>query len=297
MSEEVKEYERFINQETGEFFDIYDGDRLVITRHNQKEAIQKSLHTKQLNKELKQWGDELGGFVFVLFKYCNNLLEQHQEIIPEDITKLFYLATYVDYNGTLIYDNHCMTRSEMQKLLKMSREKFGQFFNKMKKIGIFSQNTNKNININKEYFSKGEIDKEIKKYYNYTKVYINTIRYLYEHVPQRNQGQLGKYFKMIPYIHRQQNVLSWNPEGLINEIKFMTLKELKEILGYHKNSVKGFMNELLETRLENGEAIVGFFITNVDFWKSVVIINPKVIYGGNFDLPEGKDSIIKWFSK
>ncbi len=289
--------ERFINQDTGEFFEVNDGDRLIIKRNNQKEAIEKSKRTKKLNKELKEWGDELGGFVFVLFKYCNSLLSQHSEIIPEDISKLFYLATYVDYNGMLIYGNNYMSKSDMQNLLKMSREKFSLFFNKMKAIGILSQDTSKNIKINKEYFSKGSLDRDIKKYYDYTRVFINTIRYLYENVPVRNQGQLGNYFKMIPYIHRQQNVLCWNPDGIKSDIQLMTLKDLKDILGYHKNSVKGFINELLSTRLDNGEALIGFFVTDADFWKSVIIVNPKVFYGGNFDLDKGQTDIIKWFNR
>lgn len=297
MFEEKEVVRKLVDIDTGELIEIYDCDKLKIIRGEQKEAIEKSIHTKKLNEELEEWNKELGGFVFVLFKYCNMILQQHKDITPEDITKLFYLATYVDYQGHLVYNNSFMSRSTMQELLSMSREKFTNYFNKMKKSNIFVQDNNKNIKINKEYFAKGEIDKEIKQYYDYTRVYIKTIRYLFEHVPQRKHKQLGNYFKIIPYIHRQQNVLCWNPDSNRNDLRLMHVKDLKDILGYHRNGVRGFIKELLATRLENGEAILGFFRTEYDEGKSYIIINPKVFFGGNFNLEEGKNTITKWFGK
>jgi hypothetical protein len=288
---------KLVDLDTGELIEIYEGDKLKVTRVQQKDAIKKSFETKETNKDMEEWNNELGGFVFVLFKYANKLIEQHEDISSDDITKLFYLATYVDYDGYLVYNESFMTRNDMRILLKLTRKPFDMFFNKMKKLGIFLANKNTNIKINKDYFAKGEIDKEIKQNYDYTRVYIKSIRYLFENVPQRKQKQLGNYFKLIPYIHRQSNVLSLNPESNFSDIQYMKLKDLKEILGYHRNSVKSFINKLLETRLDNDEAILGFFITKADFWESVVIINPKVCYGGNFSLEGGKNAVIKWFGK
>ena len=45
----------------------------------------------------------------------------------------------------------------------------------------------------------------------------------------------------------------------------MTLYDLKEIIGYSKNGIKGFIKEMLSIRLENGESIIGFFVTDPDF--------------------------------
>jgi hypothetical protein len=73
------------------------------------------------------------------------------------------------------------------------------------------------------------------------------------------------------------------------------LSDLKDILGYTHKSVKPFIDSLLETRLENGEAILGFFVTNSDFWKSTVVINPRVFYGGNFDIDGGRNAFTQYF--
>lgn len=293
---ENKIIRKLVDVETGELIiELHEGDNLKITSEEQRKAIQKSFEIKELNEEIRDWNNELGGFVFVLFKYCDLILNQYSEITPEDITKLFYLATYVDYNGYLIFNEKQMKRKDLMLKLDVSRIQFDLFFNKMLKLGILIYK-DKLIKVNKNYFSKGEIDKEIKAHYNYTRLYIKTIRYLYDNVSKRNKGQLGIYFKLIPYIHRQQNVLCWNPDSnKKEEIDLIKLKDVKEIVGYHKNSVKPFIDKLLKTRLENGEAILGFFVTKSDFWESTVIINPRVFYGGNFDIKNGRYEIVKWF--
>lgn len=289
--------EIFINPNTGEYIQLEEGDKLKIIKKKQMDIIEDKNKNSKMNKEMKEWNEDLGGFIFVLFKYCDNILNQHKEIIVEDITKLFYLATYVNNNGYLIYKNKYMQKNDMQYLLDMSREKFSIFFNKMIRLSIFILENKINIKINKEYFTKGSINKDMKKYYDYTRMYIKTIRYLFENVSIRDHKRLGNYFKLIPYIHRQQNVLCWNPECRVEDIKLMTLYDLKEIIGYSKNGIKGFIKEMLSIRLENGESIIGFFVTDPDFWKSVIIVNPKVFYGGNFNIKGGRYTVTKWFGR
>lgn len=244
---------------------------------------------------MKDWNKCLGGFVFVLFKYGNQIFANTPELTQEDITKLFYLVTFMDYDGNLVYNEDLMTKRSMQKLINISREKFSVFFNKLKKLNILIQENNDIIKINKEYFIKGEIDKDIKTDFNYTRLYVNSIRYLYENVPIRKHKQLGAFFKMIPYIHRQQNSLCWNPDSDFADIKLMNVKELKEILGYHENSTMRLINNLIDVKLYNGESIVAFIVKDKDKSKSYIIINPRVFYGGNFNLTNGLKGILKWF--
>jgi len=139
----------FADLETGEVLNLYEGDKWKITTEEQRNTIQKSIKTKELNEDMKIWNNELGGFVFVLFKYCDKLLEQHNEIIPEDITKLFYLATYVDYEGYLIYEDTYMNRKIMMNVLGMTRNPFDKFYNKLIKLEIFIEDNKK-----KELFYK-----------------------------------------------------------------------------------------------------------------------------------------------
>lgn len=281
--------------ETGELIEIYEGDRISIISEEQRKAIQKSVKNKELNEEVKDWNKQLGGFIFVLFKYCNLIMEEYEEITPQDITKLFYLATYVDYDGYLIYEDDYMTKSKMMELLNIKQRKFDDFFKKMTNIKIFIYK-NKIIKINTSYFMKGEITKDIQINNNYTRVYINSIRFLYDNVRISQHSQLGMYFKIIPYIHRQKNVLCHNPDCFEEDIQLMNANELKDKIGYHRNGVRKFINTLLGTKLKNGESILVTVRNDPDEGKSFIMVNPKVIYGGNFGLRNGRETVTKWFS-
>lgn len=288
---------KYVINDDGEILsEVYENDKLLIQRESQKEAIEKSKRTKKLNKEMEKINKELGGFVFALFKYSDDLLNDFPELTPEDITKLFYLATFVDYEGYLIYEDQYMKRKKMQELLKMSNHAFMTFINKVKKLKIIIEDENKNIKIIKDYFSKGELDKEIKEYYDYTRLYIKTIRCLFENVSIRKHKKLGNYFKMIPYIHRQHNILCWNPTSKYENIQRLTVGDLKDILGIHRNTARAFINELLDTTLIDGQEIVVFIKNDKNDANLPILFNPNVFYGGNFDIEGGRDSIMKWFN-
>ena len=297
MEKDNESVRRLYDLDTGNIIEVHKGDTLKLIRKDQKNNIEKIIKSKEATKEMKEWNEQLGGFVFVLFKYCDKIFKDYPDITAEDITKLFYLATYVDYGGYLVYEKAYVNRKILKDMLGLSLKAFDLFFNKMKNNNIFTQDEDKNILINKEYFFKGEVNKEVDKHYNYTRVYVNTIRYLFDNVSKSKHKRLGIYFKLIPFIHRQHNTLCWNPDSDKSEIKLMHVRELQELLGYHRNGVRGFIKELLSVKLDNGESILGFFRTEYDEGKSYIIINPKVFYGGNFNLDEGKSSVVKWFSK
>ena len=280
--------------ETGETIEIHEGDKLKITSLEQRNAIQKSIKKREMNELTKEWNNQFGGFVFILFKYSNLILEKNEEITPEDITKLFYLATYVDYNGFIIYEDNQMSKSIMMKVLNIKKRRFDTFFKRMKDANIFIYE-NKIIKINTEYFIKGEITKEIQIDNNFTRLYVNSIRFIYENVDISKHSQLGIYFKLIPYIHRQRNVLCHNPDCYEDDIKLMNANELKIIIGYHRNGVRKFINSLLSIKLINGESILASVKNDPDEGKSFIIVNPKVIYGGNFNLKKGQEMVTKWF--
>jgi len=54
---------------------------------------------------------------------------------------------------------------------------------------------------------------------------------------------------------------------------------------------------MLKVRLENDEAIIGFWRTDYDEGYSKIIVNPKVFYGGNFNIKGGRQEIIRWFER
>jgi hypothetical protein len=271
--------EEYIKKDTGEvvkgkLIQVKEGDKVKIISKKQNEVIKKSYDIQYNNDIMKEYNQDLGGFIFVLFQYCNTIFPKQKEITEFDISKLFYLATFINYKGCLN-----MNRNELQKILLLSRKNFDLFYNKMIKNNIFTIK-NKIIYINKKYFIKGNIAK-INDKIDYTRMYVNSIRYLYNHIPIRSHSKLGNYFKLIPYIHRQRNILCKNPSSEYEDIKPMELKDLKEILGYTGKSLKVFIKTFLLTYLDNGEPVLMYFNQTANFWESKIIVNPKVFYGGN----------------
>lgn len=296
-AEEVIQY--IVDAETGEIVKlVYNGDKLKVISPSQHKAIDYAIKTKRLDEEIKEWNDFIGGFIFILFKYGDLYFSQFPEIIPQDIAKLFYLATFINYDGYLFLEeeDEFITRTRMKKMLDIGTAQFDIFFNKMKECNIFIQEKKK-IKINTDFFLKGEVTKEIKDNFNFTRAYIYSIRYLFENTPKRSQGRLGLYFKLIPFMHRQQNVICWNPDEPVEQMKPMKVKDLKDKIGYHRNSIREFLKMLYSTKLENGEPIVGTFQTEYDRGEAYIIINPRVFYGGNFNLKGGKNAVLKWFKE
>lgn len=232
-----------------------------------------------------------------MFKYSDELFNQCDGITRSDVTKLFYLATYVDYQGYLIYNHNFMTRKKLQSVLELNRNNFDSFFKKMIELKIIAYDKNKNIMINKGLFIKGNIDTELIEYSNHTRLYIRSIQYLYRHVPKNQHSQLGNYFKLIPYIHRQRNILCLNPDSLPDDAIPMTVDDLKEVLSCHRHTARKFISDMLKVRLEDDEAIIGFWRTDYDEGLSKVIVNPKVFYGGNFNITGGRQEILRWFER
>lgn len=294
MIEENEFSRRLVDVETGELIEIKEGDKLKIITQKQSETIQSIYKDKELNEEMKLWNSELGGFIFVLFKYSNELLKDMTQC---DIVKLFYLATYVDYQGYLIYNHAFMTRKDMQSILGLNRNNFDQFFKKMIDLGVITYDKYKNIQVNKSYFTRGNVENEILKYDNHTRLYIRSIQYLYDHVPKKQHNQLGSYFKLIPYIHRQRNILCSNPDSLPEDAEPLTVYDLQTILDCHRHTARKFITDMLKIRLDNDEAIIGFWRTDYDEGYSKVIVNPRVFYGGNFKVNGGRQDIIRWFER
>lgn len=289
MSESIT----YINKKTGNIIELKQGERLIVVGKKQDEAIQKNKDTIELNNNMILWNNQLGGFVFILFKYNNGII--NDDIKQNDLVRLFYLATFVDYNGYIIYKNSKVKRKDLKQVLKIHRNKVAKFYIKMINYGILFLDEEENIKISDKLFIKGKIDNGYKKLFDYTRIYVNSIRFLYENVSENMHKSLGNYFKMIPYIHRQQNVLCYNPDSPIENIKLMKIGELKQILNYTYRGVSKLIRSLLKVKLKDGSSIIGFFRTDIDESKSYIIINPKVFYGGNFNLPEGSTGILKWF--
>lgn len=230
--------------------------------------------------DLKATALDLGGFIFLQFKTSQPLFD----LKPADITRVIFLATFMNYDGYLSSGWHKMTMDEAYERCRMSKMRFKEFFNTVSEKGIFTVDEI-GIKVSDKYFSKGHANLSSK----YTRIYTYTIRDLYEMEYVFSHKRLGMYFQLIPYVHRQSNILCANPEEHFENIKKFKIRDLQRIFGTSLRATEDFLNAALSAQLDNGAPILSF---NRKSWDEICF-NPDVFYGGNFSEGGGRDFMIE----
>ena len=284
-----------VDIDTGEMLEIYEGDRFI--KAECYEIIRGKQFDRKLTKVMKEWNKNLGGFIFILFQQNDKILNIKEKLTTEKFLKLIYLATYINYDGVLIYKQSPMTKHDMEELMNINRINLNLFLNQMFDLGIMSENAEGRTMISQDYFVKGDLDPKLKKNNNFSRIFINPTRYLFENVPKDRHSKLGAFYKMIPYVHRQWNILCYSPDDMRTDVKAMPFNEIYKILYCHKNTLIDFVEVLNCIRLDNGEGIIALYNSNIyDSNKhKYIMVNPKIYYGGNFNVEGGQEAILKYF--
>lgn len=246
-----------INKETGEIIaDITLGEHQelgVITR-----ATKEQREFLNNNKEHKSFTSSLNGFVTVLYYNNQALFDEkrnpHEKISKANVTRLMMLATYVNYENYLIFDPtyntieeqlggvQYMTKKDIQQILNLKDTTFKQFFKETTSAKILQEDNGKFF-LHKGYFYKGSI-KEHKNSLecNYTRIYIDTVRQVYNGSTNKQHGVLTYVFQLIPCIHYSTNYLCKDVASSHKEISYMNIQDISEFLGLSTN--KGSMSRL-----------------------------------------------------
>jgi len=277
----------YVDAETGERTDYTKEDNPIIITDKERQQQEES-RTKQraMQKKksqvlvMKDYNKEISGkFIFMIYQYCKT----KKELSQADLTRLILMATYVNYDGVLTYDNRTiLTKQNMNNLvLHLHKETYYNFYKKMVRLKIIKEEDNKLI-LNKSYYFKGfpaDHQKFIRQR-NYIRIYIEAIQYLYRNVPIKSHKQLGIIFYLIPFINRYWNILCKNPdEENLELVEVLTLDNLAEILDYSPKYLFQLKKDLKKIKLNDGKNIIIFIEKDVDSSIKQICINPMIIYG------------------
>ena len=271
----------WVNYETGEITRAYG-------RFYSEEQLA-AMQLKDKNKSLQKSGDD---FIWFLFNYC-------EEIFPDmtapNVTRLFYLATFCGYDGKLVCgrDKHPMTRRMVQERLGLTEVTFKRFWAEMLEREILYVK-DKAVWLNKDLFRKGKLPaKQLDT--NYTRVYCYCVRNMYEQCTSlADQKRLYYIFKIIPFVNRRFNFVCWNPEEQeITNVVPMTTGEFCDMVGYERKNSRRLFKDLLNLKLDNGENVVTYLVSEWDADKWYIILNPRAYYGG---MNVGKPEVQEYFS-
>lgn len=266
-------------------------DEDVVIGKKKKELSPKQLKIVNEKQAIKRHCNQLGGFVHML---CvrNELLFNNLNIDRADISRLIYLATYIDYNNRkenllIIHKKGQkitpMTRENMQKLLKLADKQFKAFLKNMKNNNLIWK-VGEKYYISNVYFTKGKTSFDTKEY---TRLFVDTTRYLYEHVAVRQHKILGYVFQLIPYAHYELNVICKNPmEVDPTRIDKLSLKEICKMLGIStdKGNMLKFRNNLSNFVIKAEGTRYYLFAHNTvraGEIRDYFVINPLIVWAGS----------------
>jgi hypothetical protein len=230
-----------------------------------------------------EFSAENGGYVWGLFKSSVTMEMQWSKhgLTQSDFARLMFIGTYVDYDGVLRHPNgRLITRESMAELIGIHRTKFDEFFSKLEAVPIIKVAEDGAIYMSSDVFQRGKIAKG--EYVDRIRVYRDTVRKLYEKYGKgRSVRQLGIIYSIVPFVHRNLNIVCYNPlEKHEDNIQPITLDKLALILGY-QNATK-FKAALRAIEI-NGQPVFAFVEDIHDGRKRRIIVNPRVIFAGNFE--------------
>lgn len=271
-------------------FALKGDEELIIVKKGKQLTPEQKVFLNKRN-ELKKYTSELGGYVH-MFYVKNELLFNKVDIDRANVARLIYLSTYMDYNdrqeNLLVkhgIDNkvEVLGRNDIKKLLNLSERTFIDFMNNMIETNLIFKVDNKYY-INNEYFTKGKSDIQG----DYTRIFINTTRILFESCTSKQHKQLSYMYQLIPFMNYNLNIICRNPnENDISKLEKLSLKEICEILkiSTEKKSMNIFENNLLKFNIvvsgKKQFILKRVIVKGYNSRNDYFVINPNIAWSGN----------------
>lgn len=233
-------------------------------------------------KRLSVLRGKYGEFIFSIYEKAKEFNRHSEELTQSDIARLIYLATYMQYDtGLLIDDNNdSLTKKQLQYKAMLPKQTYYELYNKLVNLNIFIEDKNK-VYVNREYFMKGKI--EVSEKDSYTRIFIKSIRHIYESTTSRQHKKLAVFFMIIPYVSFKYNIISFNPEEDRKEyVHPMTMVDICNAIGYTIKQASRLKKELTSFKLYNKESLIKFVTddtSKVD--KYQIVVNPRFAFSSD----------------
>ena len=212
---------------------------------------------------------------------------QFEGLRPQDVTRLIYLASHLNYKSVLmVNERRKMTPSDLPEVLGVSDATVKRFWDKVNGRYIL-QNDDESLVV-KDTFFRGKQKHIVERL---TKFYIQSVQKLYKSTPTSKHGYLGRVFQLLAHISVEFNILCHNPEETdLSKVSPMTFKQFCEETGYNWSKAHRLAQDLSSIMFDvDGEQrhFVAFATTEVTSNDRLIVVNPRVIYGGhNFERVE-----------
>ena len=293
-----------------EFDGVLKKNEEVIIQKKKKELTPQQIKFLENRSELSKHTEKLGGYIHMGY-VKNELLFDKLDIDKANISRLIYLSTFIEYNNKeenllikRVQNNEAeaMTRTDIKKVMKLNDTAFKSFLSDIKKNKLLYEADGR-FYISPDFFTKGvnkkgEDEETRLKNKEYTRVFIDTTRYLYEKCSSRQHKQLSYVFQLVPYINYELNILCSNPqETNFYELDKLNLVQICKLIGVNtdnRQNINKMKNELLKFKVNVNGNDYGFLsyakIQNGYGIKDYFVVNPQVVWKGR-EMDRVKDTI------
>lgn len=246
-------------------------------------------------RDMEAFTRSRGGFTWVF--YINNVLLFNSDTISKaNVSRLMMLATYMNYDNTLVLDEassdkviifkgavEYMSKKDIQRVLNLKDYTFKQFFREVTEAQILLEEGGK-FYLNKTHFYKGEIDSKRNEIEcRYTRMFVNTVRQIYNGMETSQHSSLSYVFQLIPCIHHSTNFLCKDVTAPYTSIEYMNIEDICMFVGKStdKKNMRKFKKELMSIHIEcNGR--MAHLINEVTYSSSTsskqrFVFNPYVV--------------------
>ena len=266
---------RIINVNTGEIVDSGIFKSYEQLNRERKFAERQANRELQKEKNFKEYGD------FIWLLYTMNT-KYNPDLSPSDTTRLMLIATYMNYDNKLIFENNRpITKENINLLLKISDRECKYFYKTMIDNNIFYEKDNC-LYINTKYFYKGKMGLTPIRYdASTTRLYVNGVRAIYEQATPRAHKQLGYVFAILPYVNIDYNMVCTNPkETNLDSVCYLTLGAFCEIIDYDLHNIRKLINSFKECISIHDEYVINF-VYNGSYEDMKIYVNPRIYYAGS----------------
>lgn len=282
-----------IDTESGELVDPLERG-LYIQTAEQKEAAKKYWKDKQYAEHsiskyrygLKTEDRPENNFIWTIYDVAKTLLPDIKEVY---LTYLIYLSTFLSYSQVLCKSyNLPMTKKDVQKAIKLSDNRFYEFWKAMIDSKIIVEEDNK-IKLSNKFFKKGRItrrDYDESQSTSMSRIYVDVVRKIYESATVAQRRTIGYIFRVLPFAHHQTNILCRNPlESDLRNIDALSLGDLCDLIGCDRGNAKRLAKALQSISVETGDGkhkIFTYVLPDISDWtKTCMFVNPSVYYSGD----------------
>lgn len=241
----------------------------------QNERAQKDAEERAKAEEIKKWQNGHKKFYFAAVE------GGYGDLTPTTVSKLFFLASYLSYDGVLRMGPKPIKRDDVGRLLGGQRSTVWRFLRDVTGKYV-TEDENGQLHMPSGIFYRGKLYGDTK----FQTLYRDCVRKLFLMTPGGQRKYLGYAFQLIPFVNLEYNVLCWNIEETeFSMIEPLSVNDLCALVGFSREHraklLRTYRDKIVFEVDGQKERLISVVGDGVDVGTAQIFINPHLLYHGS----------------